>query len=495
LATIKIDLARQIGAVDRKIYGGFVEQLGRCVYGGLYEEGSPLSNEHHFRTDVMAAIRDLQTPLLRWPGGNFVSGYHWTDGIGPVEQRPRQMELAWHSIEPNLFGTNEFMHYCQVMGIEPYLCVNMGTGTMDEARAWVEYCNGTGDTHWANLRRQHGHEEPYNVKYWGLGNEMYGHWQIGALSAEDYIKKAREFAKVMKWTDPTIKLVGCGESGWSDWDRAVIEGLAPFIDYYSLHLYTGSDDYYSNVLAPALVDFALHTCQALIERARFAQHIDHPIAIAFDEWNVWFRQRGPESGLEEIYTLADALAVSSYLNSFIRHCDSVKMANIAQMVNVIGPIFTSKEGLFLQTIYHPLRLYAEHMQTVALDVHVDSGTVPFSTEQETTPWSYRIAPLGPFPILDVSATSDEAGHELTLAVVNRDRERSHTTAIQFADVTNIASVVAYEVNGADPLVTNSFECSTAVTVQERQLDLEEHQQNFRYTFPAHSLTVLRIHLA
>lgn len=169
MAKIHVDMARSLGTVDRKIFGGFVEHLGRCIYGGIYEEGSPLSDEQGFRKDVMEAVRGLQTPILRWPGGNFVSGYHWADGIGPVEKRPRQLELAWHSVESNRFGTDEFMEYCRVLGVEPYLCVNMGSGTMDEARAWVEYCNGTGDTYWANLRRQNGHEEPYNVKYWAWG--------------------------------------------------------------------------------------------------------------------------------------------------------------------------------------------------------------------------------------------------------------------------------------------------------------------------------------
>ncbi len=308
------------------------------------------------------------------------------------------------------------------------------------------------------------------------------------------MKKAREFAKVMKWTDPTIKLVGCGEAGWTDWDRTVIEGLAPFIDYYSIHLYTGSDDYYSNVFAPALVDFSLRTCRALIERARFAQKIAHPISIAFDEWNVWFRQRSAESALEEQYTLADALAVSAYLNSFIRHCDTVKMANLAQMVNVIAPIFTNKEGLFLQTIYHPLRLYAEYMQEIALDVHVECETLALSPEQEEkTPWPHRIAPLGPFKLLDVSATRDSSGRELTLAVINRDRDRAHTTTIQFADVASIDNIVAYEVNGTDPAVTNSFTEPAAVDVHEQQLPLQGQQ--IHYTFPAHALTILRMRIA
>ena len=185
MAKIKIDLERKLGQVDRRIYSGFIEHLGRCIYGGIYEEGSPLTDAHGFRTDVLDAVRALQLPILRWPGGNFVSGYHWIDGVGPVDKRPRKTELAWLTEESNHFGTDEFIQYCRTLKTEPYICVNMGTGTLDEAQAWVEYCNGTGNTYWANLRRQNGHAEPYGVKYWGLGNEMYGRWQIGILDARD----------------------------------------------------------------------------------------------------------------------------------------------------------------------------------------------------------------------------------------------------------------------------------------------------------------------
>ena len=233
---------------------------------------------------------------------------------------------------------------------------------------------------------------------------MYGRWQIGRLSAEDYVKKAVEFAKVMKWTDPRIQLVSCGENGWSDWDRIVLEGLAHLVDYHSIHIYTGSADYYSNVFSPHQAERAIRSCRAMIERVRFIQNIEHPIYIAYDEWNIWFRERDGSRGLEEQYNLSDALAVASYLNAFIRHCDSVKIANLAQLVNVIAPIFTNKTGLFLQTIYHPLRLISEHMQEIALDVYVESETYILQPEHETSPWPHRIADLGPFQLLDVTAT-------------------------------------------------------------------------------------------
>jgi alpha-N-arabinofuranosidase len=402
VARIAVDLDRTLGTTDRRIFGGFIEHLGRCIYGGVFEPGSPLSDEHGFRRDVLDAARPLRMPLLRWPGGNFVSGYHWTDGVGPVEKRPKRLELAWHTVEPNTFGTDEFIEYCRVLDVEPYICLNMGTGTLDEARAWVEYCNGTTDTHWANLRRANGHPEPYNVRCWGLGNEMYGPWQIGHLTADEYVLRAQRWTDALRRTDSTIELVGCGKDGWSDWDRIVIDGLAGYVNYHSIHIYTGSDDYWSNVLAPHQAERALEVCQALIKRARYLQNVDRQIGIAYDEWNVWFRERGEQSGLEERYTLADALAIATYLNIFVRHCRSLRIANLAQLVNVIAPIFTSKTGLFLQTIYHPLRLYAEHTQQLALDPVVVCETVEHR-DLPDAPRPHRVGDLGPFKVLDVAA--------------------------------------------------------------------------------------------
>lgn len=493
MAKIKIDLDRQIGSVDRKAFGGFIEHLGRCIYGGVYEEGSPLSDAQGYRTDVLEAIRALRLPLLRWPGGNFASGYHWQDGIGPQERRPRRMNLAWHAEESNRFGTDEFLRYCRLIGAEPYLCVNLGSGTLDEAHAWVDYCNGTGDTYWANLRRQYGNAEPYQVRFWGLGNELYGDWQIGALSAQAYVERAREFAKVMKWTDPSIKLVSCGQSGWNAWDRVVLEGLAPLIDFHSIHLYTGAFEHYSNVFAPHQAERALDICRALIEQVRYEQHIAHPIKIAFDEWNVWYREPGT-TDLEEQYDLSDALAVATYLNIFIRHCASVGMANLAQLVNVIAPIFTSPTGLFLQAIYHPFWLYATLSQEMALDVHVECERYELAPEIEATAaswWTLRVADLGPFKLLDVAATCDYERRQVVLAVVNRDRDAAQSATVQFAEGV-AAGIDVYEINGAHPDARNSFEQPQAVGVEHRPLDWSG--QALDYTFPAHAITMLRFQM-
>ncbi len=491
---IGIDLARRLGTVDRRIFGQFIEHLGRCIYGGIYDEGSPLSDARGFRQDVLAAARPLGIPLLRWPGGNFVSGYHWLDGVGPKDRRPRRSELAWYAEESNRFGTNEFIEYCRALGTEPFICVNMGSGTMDEAQAWVEYCNGAGRTSWADLRREHGYPEPHRVRYWGLGNEMYGSWQIGNLSAHDYVKKARAFAMVMKRTDPSIQLVGCGQGGWSEWDEIVLGGLAEFIDFHSIHLYTGSADHYTTVFQSHQAERAIRICSALIERVRLAQRIAHPIHIAFDEWNVWYRTRSHEdrvAGVEERYNLSDALAVATYLNGFIRHCRTVRIANFAQLVNAIAPIFTSPEGLFLQTIYHPLRLYAEHSLEVALDVHVSGETYDLPAAQETASFGrvHHVADLGPFTLLDAAATCDSAGRRVALAVVNRDRDRDLVATVDLGDATPAGEIAVAEVNGPDVGTVNSFENPRAVDVREHRL--APRSRRFEHRFPAHSVSLLR----
>ncbi len=259
-ARIKLDIDRTIGEVDSLIYGNFVEHLGRNVYGGIYDPGSPLSDADGIRKDVIEAVRGLNVSILRYPGGNFVSNYHWEDGVGP--ERRTRMELAWHRLEPNTFGTNEFMSFLDKVGggIEPYFAVNMGTGTIEEAQNWVEYTNIDSGPYYAELRKQHGHTEPYGIKYWSLGNEMDGFWQMGHLSAEDYSKKAREAAKLMKLTDPSIKLVAAGASNFRpdadpmEWNRVILDELKDVVDYIALHIYVGNpDDNYYNYLSTPLV--------------------------------------------------------------------------------------------------------------------------------------------------------------------------------------------------------------------------------------------------
>jgi alpha-L-arabinofuranosidase len=366
--------------------------------------------------------------------------------------------------------------------------VNMGTGTMDEAAAWVEYCNGTGDTYWANQRRANGHEAPYGVKLWGLGNEMYGPWQIGQLSAGDYVKAARQYAKVMTWTDPSIELVSCGETGWSDWDRVVLEGLAEFVRYHSVHIYTGSDDYWTDVLMPHQAERAIRITGALIEQVRYNQKIQHPIRIAYDEWNVWFREREGREGLEERYTLADALAVTTFLHGFLRHSSLVPIANLAQLVNVIAPIVTDGSGLFLQTIYHPLRLFADHLGEQSLDVFTACGTHELVPSPESEHWPYQVADLGPFPVLDATATYSPDRREVMLSVINRDPEHDVSTELQLAQALEPVTATVEVVNGDSTTASNSFDAPEAVSVATATI--EKFRSGTVHTFPAHSHSVL-----
>jgi len=498
VALIRVDPGRPIGEVDPRIYGGFIEHLGRCIYGGIFDDGSPLSDEHGFRKDVLEALDQLSLTSLRWPGGLFANGYHWEDGIGPSDARPRRFDAAWRDEDSNRFGTDEFIQYCRALGTEPVICVNMGTGTPAEAQAWVEYCNSGGGTHWANLRRRHGSREPYTVRYWGLGNEMYGWYSIGGSGAEDYVKKATEFAKVMKAVDPSIQLISSGMNGWSRWDRIVLEGLAFLVDFHSIHLYTGSPDYYSNVLAPLQAERALIACRGLISAVRYQQRIPHPIHIAYDEWNVWFRAGNPPWGslegvpssvrLEERYNLADALAVATFFSVFIRQCQTVRMANLAQMVNVLAPIITSERGLVLQAPYHVLRLYSTLMRGTAVDVHVRSDTYVFGPEQETSPWPHRVADLGPFDLVDAVAVTSDEGARLTMAVINRDLERTIRAEIVVADAPGPVAGVAHEINAS----TVAAEAPDGVTVVER--GITGAGPGLAYSFPAHSLTLLRLEL-
>jgi len=371
-ARIKIDTDRVIGEVDPLLFGGFAEHLGRGIYGGIYDPGNSRSDPNGFRKDVIAAVRSLDVSQLRWPGGNFVSGYHWEDGVGPKGSRPVRRDDAWGAIESNQFGTDEFLRFSERVGAEPYICINAGLGTIDEARHWVEYCNEPEHTRYADLRRANGREKPWNVRIWGLGNELDGPWQLGHRSAEDYAKFALEAAKAMRRADASIKLVASGSSNfqpgfdWIGWNRTVLETLKDDIDYVSLHTYIGNrDDNLEKFLgASAKIEARIAVVAGLIKAARATQTAPRPIYIAFDEWNVWYRTMKGDTefevgrgGLEERYNGEDALATGMFLNAFFRHADVVKLANMAQLVNVIAPIVTRKNGIFLQTIYWPLLEY------------------------------------------------------------------------------------------------------------------------------------------
>jgi alpha-L-arabinofuranosidase len=421
---IVVDPARELGDLDRNVFGGFIEHLGRCIYGGIYDEGSPLADTRGFRQDVLELLRDLRMGVLRWPGGNFASNYHWTDGIGPPDARPRRTELAWGGEESNRFGTDEFLAYCAHLGTSPYICLNMGTGTLAEALAWIEYCNSGGQTEWARRRRENGQAEPYRVRYWALGNEMYGDWQVGAMSAEEYVATATRWARAIRMVDPEAILVSCGMNGWNDWDAAVIDGLAPHVDLHSLHIYTGTDEYWPNVLAPHQAERAIRSAAALIDRVAYVKKIARPPRLAYDEWNVWYR--ADDGLLEERYDFSDALAVATYLNIFVRNCRRVRMANLAQLVNAIAPIVTSPEAAVVQPIYYPVLLHARAALDVAVDCHVTGPTVDGPAGEPHGRWPHRVADLGPFTVIDASATASADRGKLSVTLVNRGLDAEST---------------------------------------------------------------------
>jgi alpha-N-arabinofuranosidase len=450
---VAIDPARVLGTVERNVFGGFVEHLGRVVYGGMYEEGSPLADDRGFRKDVLALLRDVRMGVLRWPGGNFVSNYHWQDGIGPKDGRPRRPELAWGGEDSNRFGTDEFMAYCAELGTDPYVCLNMGTGSLEEALAWLEYCNSDRNTYWANARRANGHDEPYKVKYWGLGNEMYGEWQVGAMSADEYVREATRWARALKFLDPSIKLVGCGKTGWNEWDRIVIEGTAHLVDYHSLHIYTGSDDYWTNVLQPHQAERAIHTAQALIAHTAYRHKIANPPKLAYDEWNVWYRKMTVD--LAERYTFDDALAVGTYLNIFVRNAGWVKMANLAQMVNAIAPIVATPEAAAVQPIYYPVLLHAQAALQDSVDTHVYGGELEPVFPDDPGQWPYKVADLGPFTAVDAAATVSAHKDRVAVTLVNRHPDEPQTVELllrdfSFAGPATITTVT--EGGQADPRV-------------------------------------------
>lgn len=481
-ARIKIDVEREIGSIDKNIYGNFVEHLGRCIYGGLYEPGSLLSDGSGFRKDVIAATKQLNVPLVRWPGGNFVSGYHWEDGIGPKSDRPVRIDLAWGFRENNSFGTDEFVSWCRAANTEPYFCVNLGTGTIEEARNWVEYCNVEKGTYYSDLRIKNGHPQPFNVKYWGLGNEMDGPWQMGHKNAEDYGKFALEAAKLMKWVDKDIKLVAAGSSNygsdWTGWNRTVLNYLKDHVDYIALHNYTGNRDnnYYKFVASVRFAEKAIKVTEGIIQETMLKTKRKNPIYIAFDEYNVWYRAHGDE-GNEEIYNLEDALVVATYLNIFVRNAHVVKMANLAQLVNVIAPIFTSAQGCWYQTIFYPLEIFANHCYGESVQTFVD--TPEYDLEGESVPY------------LDVSSAYDKSKKELIISVVNRHKDNPVVTDIisQYGSFKGDATV--YEVNSRDIKDQNSAEKQL---VQAITKEIKVKGENLTYAFPPHSYTMIIIPL-
>src|SRR5271169_4009113 len=494
---IYADSRRTIAPVKREVFGSFLEHLGRAIYEGIYDPQSKLSDSNGYRKDVLDEIKKLGVPIIRYPGGNFVSGYNWLDGVGPQASRPAVLDKAWNSMNSNEFGTDEFLAWCRLVGTEPLLGLNLGTGTAEQAAALVEYCNLDKGTQWSNLRRKNGIAEPYKVQKWCLGNEMDGPWQIGHMTATEYGLKAEDAARQMRYVDPSLKLIACGSSGpgmptYLEWDREVLEQCYDYVDAISLHRYVGNTKEEtggesSKFLALNLsMERQIEEVAAVCDMVRGHKRSPKKLWLSFDEWNVWYRERNGDATnghrqnaphlLEEVYNLEDALLVGGLINTLIRKADRVQLACLAQLVNVIAPIMTNANGLLRQTIYYPYSWALEFARGSALELLVESPT-------------YDVSGMGAVSYVDASATHQADTGKITLFLLNRDLAKAHTVEIVW-EGSSPRPGDAVVLTGGDLKAANTFDAPARVAPQKAE---KPSSAGARTTFelPPRSYTVVQ----
>lgn len=469
-----VDKEYKVGDIDPRLFGSFIEHLGRAVYTGIYEPEHPLADDQGFRKDVIQLVNELNVPIVRYPGGNFVSGYNWTDGIGPRENRPRRLELAWQSIETNQIGIDEFVDWAKKANTEVMAAVNLGTGTIAEAGYMVEYCNHPSGTYWSDLRIKNGHKDPHNFKVWCLGNEMDGPWQIGHLSAEDYGKKALEAAKIMKWVDPSIELVACGSATtllptYPEWDRIVLEHLYDHVDYISMHRYYENEGNLEDFLASFVnMDQFIHTIASIADYVKAKNRSKKTLKISFDEWNVWYQKKQTRFPwevappiLEDIYSLVDALVFGGMLCTLLNNADRVKMACLAQLVNVIAPIFTEKGGRIVkQAIFYPFQQVSNFGRGEALKPIVKCSTFESNL-------------YGEAPIVQSAVTYDKENETVTVFALNCDQQEDIQFTIDFRSFENIIPIEHVVLDGPDLYAQNTFD--EPDKVKPRNVKIESNQ--------------------
>jgi len=497
-ARVYLDTRRTIAPIDRNLFGSFLEHLGRAIYEGIYDPSSKLSDANGFRNDVMEEVRELGVPIVRYPGGNFVSGYNWLDGIGPKQERPRVLDKAWNAINTNQFGTDEFLLWCKMVGTNPLIGLNLGTGTPEQAAALVEYCNVEKGTRWSDLRRKNGIAEPYKVNHWCLGNEMDGPWQIGHMTATQYGLKAADAARQMRYVDPDLKLVACGSSGpfmptYLEWDREVLEQCYEYVDALSLHRYFGNteketDKDTAKYLALNLtMDKQIAETVAVCDMVRGHKRSPKKLWLSFDEWNVWYRERSGDAVnghrqeaphlLEEVYNLEDALLVGGLVNTLVRNADRVKLGCLAQLVNVIAPIMTNGSGLFRQTIYYPYSWALRMAWGDALNVLAEAP-------------EYEVSGMGRVPYLDVVATFSKEKGNASVFILNRDLERAHQVDLVWEDTAPTRVISASVLTGSDLKAVNSFGSPKTVLPTELAKPTTSGGHT-KFEVPARSYTVLQ----
>jgi len=498
VARIYVDSRRQIAPLDHNVFGSFLEHLGRAIYQGIYDPGSSLSDGAGFRKDVMEEVRRLGVPIIRYPGGNFVSGYNWLDGVGPKKDRPRVLDRAWNTIDTNQFGTNDFMAWAKIVGAKPLMGLNLGTGTAERAAALVEYCNVDKGTKWSDLRRAHGIEQPYKVEHWCLGNEMDGPWQIGHMTAAEYGLKAQDAARQMRAVDPSLKLIACGSSGpgmptYLEWDREVLEQCYEYVDALSLHRYIGNtkdetDEDSAKYLAMNLsMEQQIAETLAVCDLVRGHKRSPKKLWLSFDEWNVWYRARrgdalnGHEQEaphlLEEVYNLEDALLVGGILNTLMRNADRIKIACLAQLVNVIAPLVTNATGMLRQTIYYPYSWALQFARGNVLNVLVESP-------------NYDVPGMGQVAYLDVAATMDPQSGQVAMFILNRDLNKSHTVEVNWQDGAPKRVLGATVLTGGDLKAFNTFEAPRRVAPQAAE-NPSTTGGSTKLELPSHSYTVIQ----
>jgi alpha-N-arabinofuranosidase len=457
-AQVFLDTNRTIAPISPLLFGGFAEHMGRCIYEGIYDPESPRADKHGLRKDVLEALRDQSYTVIRYPGGNFLSGYNWLDGVGPKAQRPRRRELAWQSVETNQFGTNEFIEFCAAIDAAPILGVNMGTGDIQSASNLVEYCNVSHGTYWSDLRVSHGFRDPHNVHFWCVGNEMDGPWQMGHLDAAAYGNKALEAAKMMRWQDPTIETILCGSSNdrmptYPEWDRVALEIAWEHMDYLSMHCYAGNreDDTASYLASAVLFERYVDTLEGTLRYVKAKRRSKHDVYLSWDEWQVWYKG-DPVQGdwteaphlAEEIYNLEDALVVAQWLNVFLRKSHVLKIARVAQIVNVISWLHTRRDGLLKQPSYYAFKLVSNLVRGEALDVRVKAPKL--ETKQYDA-----------VPALDVSASYEAETQRGAIFLVNRGQTEAVVTDIIWQDGETVHIDEAWQIAGSDPKEVNSWD--------------------------------------
>ncbi|MBQ8885385.1 MAG: alpha-N-arabinofuranosidase [Clostridia bacterium] len=497
MAKIDIHKNYRIGKIEKTLFGTFVEHMGRSIYGGIYDPQSKYSDEKGFRKDVVALVKELGVGVIRYPGGNFLSGYDWKDAIGPKEERKARLDLAWFQTEPNTIGIHEFSEWAKEAGVEIMLGVNMGTGTPREAGEYVEYCNHPSGTYWSDKRAENGAKEPFSIEYWCVGNEMDGDWQICTKKAEEYGRIAHETAKIMKWVDPSLKLTVCGSSGsamptYPEWDRIVLEHTYNDIEYLSLHKYYEFPNWDKTRVSDFLASFVdfdafIKTGKATIEYVKTYRRSKKQVYISVDEWNVWHTNQGDcqtdkwsvgARRLENRYTALDAVVFSSLMLTLINNADCVKVACLAQLVNVIAPIFVEQDKEAIkQTIFYPFSLGSKYAKGEAMRTLVDS-------EEYSSVW-------GSAPYLYSATAYDDETGELSVFLVNNREEKSEVTEMDFHGFGNLEAVETLVLDYKDKFDINDFDARENVKMVQGEKAKETANGSFSFTMPKLSFAVLR----